>query len=86
MDRAVEPNFSAPPETQMKKRAPHAPASDKQPEGLIYENVRFSTVVFPPRHSRNKIRFCARLNENVELHSSFSRLGIDRTSSALHSA
>jgi hypothetical protein len=60
MDRAVEPNFSAPPETQMKKRAPHAPASDKQPEGLIYENV--------------------------ELRSSFSRLGIDRTSSALRSA
>ena len=60
MDRAVEPNFSAPPETQMKKRAPHAPASDKQPEGLIYENV--------------------------ELRSSFSRLGKARTSSALHSA
>ena len=31
-------------------------------------------------------RLCARLNENVELHSSFSRLGIDRTSSVLHSA
>ena len=60
MDRAVEANFSAPPETQMKKRAPHAPASDKQPEGLIYENV--------------------------ELRSSFSRLGIARTSSALLSA
>jgi len=60
MDRAVEPNFSAPPETQMKKRAPHAPASDKQPEGLIFEKV--------------------------ELRSSFSRLGIDRTSSALRSA
>ena len=84
MDRAVEPNFSAPPETQMKKRAPHAPASDKQPEGHIYENVRFSTVVFPPRHRPNKFGSALGLMKTfVCFQQSFSRLGIARASAAL---
>ena len=34
---------------------------------------------FSPRHSPNCVRFCARLDENVEFLSSFSRLGIVRT-------
>ena len=46
----------------------------------------FSTVVFLPKRSSCDAALPVRLGENVEFHSSFSRLGIARTSSALHSA
>ena len=51
----------------------------EQQDRLSFHKGSFLTVVFSPRHNPNKVRFCARLDEKVEFHSSFSRLGIVRT-------